>query len=283
MKNKGFKCAKVSVTCVSKISEIWYEGEKSCSSRNVNERGFAQVSDEQLEKMFLENYFKPQKHSDLTGQFTIIHEAVPCVECKIHPIAGIRFKCIICENFDLCEFCEDVTSHPHALLKLKTPIQCYTNYTKLVNVFNTAEHLPGLKDMVIKKQKDPAKKKFKLKVKSYKFKKGVTLVTGSSMDFAWEIVNKGSKSWPPGAKFVLKKGDFKAQEFEIGEEIIPGAAVLVKSCVTAPCEEKEFSGVWEIDIGGKRFGKITAGFKTIFNEIAKEMAVVGFEFKKISI
>lgn len=224
---------------------------------------------------------KPKKPAELDTNFTIIHENVNCSECKIQPITGIRFKCIQCENFELCEFCEEIVSHPHALLKLKTPIQCYTNYTKIVSVFNTAEHLPGLKDIIQKKVKEPAKKKFKLKVKQYKFKKQTTLLSGTTSEFAWDIVNKGTKAWPAGSKLVLKKGEFKCEEFVIQEEVLPGGLVVVKSNVTAPEEEKEYAGVWEIDANGKKFGKITAGFKAIFNEKLKEMASVGFGFTKV--
>ena len=223
----------------------------------------------------------PKKPLELDANFTIIHENIICSECKIQPITGIRFKCIQCDNFELCEFCEDIISHPHALLKLKTPIQRYTNYTKIVSVFNTAEHLPGLKDIIQKKAKEPAKKKFKLKVKQYKFKKQTTLFTGTCSEFAWDIVNKGTKAWPAGSKLVLKKGEFKSEEFVIQEEVLPGGLVVVKSNVTAPEEEKEYVGVWEIDANGKKFGKITAGFKAIFNEKLKEMASVGFGFTKV--
>ena len=76
-------------------------------------------------------------------------------------------------------------------------------------------------------------------------------------------MNKGAKSWPAGSKMVLKKGEFKCEEFVIHEEVLPGGLVVVKSSVTAPDEEKEYNGVWEINANGKKFGKITAGFRAI--------------------
>lgn len=53
----------------------------------------------------------------------IFHEGVICNACNF-PVVGIRFKCLICPNFDLCELCEAIVSHPidHPLLKARTPL-----------------------------------------------------------------------------------------------------------------------------------------------------------------
>ena len=36
---------------------------------------------------------------------------------------GIRYQCIICQNFNLCSGCEEGNEHEHALLKVKTANQ----------------------------------------------------------------------------------------------------------------------------------------------------------------
>lgn len=215
-------------------------------------------------------------------QFTNIHEKIICSECKIAPIAGIRFKCISCPNFDICEFCEDILDHPHPFLKLKSPIQCYQNYMKIISAFNKSSLLPGLRDIMIKKIKDPCKKKLKLKVKHYLFKKLACFNVGSNIQLAWDIVNKGTQAWPAGSKLVLKKGEFVCEDFAIAEQVEPGVNVVVKTCIKAPEEVKEFMGVWEIDTGLKKFGKISAQFKTVENERVKEMASSGYVFTKLS-
>jgi len=53
-----------------------------------------------------------------------IHTGVSCNECKVSPIEGVRYKCQVCEDFDLCEKCELKTSHPanHPLIKAKQPL-----------------------------------------------------------------------------------------------------------------------------------------------------------------
>lgn len=50
----------------------------------------------------------------------ICHTNIQCDGCNDYPIYGIRYKCVICDDFDLCEKCEKKTAHPkaHPLLKL---------------------------------------------------------------------------------------------------------------------------------------------------------------------
>ena len=49
-----------------------------------------------------------------------IWEGVTCDGCQDSPIAGLRFKCTVCDDFDLCEFCEMTLQHPHPCLKLSS-------------------------------------------------------------------------------------------------------------------------------------------------------------------
>jgi hypothetical protein len=50
-----------------------------------------------------------------------IHYGVTCDGCGVAPIKGVRFKCLVCPNYDLCGPCEGKNNHPssHTLLKLK--------------------------------------------------------------------------------------------------------------------------------------------------------------------
>ncbi|KAK6108723.1 Zinc finger ZZ type family protein [Brugia pahangi] len=50
-----------------------------------------------------------------------IHPFVTCNRCD-QPLYGIRYKCCICDDFDLCEECEKDGCHPdHALIRYATP------------------------------------------------------------------------------------------------------------------------------------------------------------------
>ena len=52
-----------------------------------------------------------------------VHNGVRCDGCNVYPIKGIRYKCIVCDNFDFCEKCEadKGMEHGHPLLKINDP------------------------------------------------------------------------------------------------------------------------------------------------------------------
>ena len=54
----------------------------------------------------------------------VVHSNVSCDGCQMFPLVGPRFKCTICEDFDLCESCEAEGNHPadHALIKFKQAV-----------------------------------------------------------------------------------------------------------------------------------------------------------------
>ena len=51
------------------------------------------------------------------------HVGVRCDVCATTPIRGIRYRCTVCADYDLCATCEEVTGaeHGHPLLKIRRP------------------------------------------------------------------------------------------------------------------------------------------------------------------
>ena len=51
-----------------------------------------------------------------------VHAGVYCINCKEN-IVGIRYKCYICKDYDLCEKCEDKfkEEHGHPMIKINSP------------------------------------------------------------------------------------------------------------------------------------------------------------------
>jgi hypothetical protein len=51
------------------------------------------------------------------------HANVECDACHQNPLLGTRFKCSLCDNYDLCSECEDKRVHPadHPLIKIPPP------------------------------------------------------------------------------------------------------------------------------------------------------------------
>jgi Zinc finger, ZZ type len=52
-------------------------------------------------------------------QCGVVHKDFKCNYCNANPIIGVRFECIAC-NYSICENCEQISLHPHELLKYKT-------------------------------------------------------------------------------------------------------------------------------------------------------------------
>lgn len=40
------------------------------------------------------------------------HQNIACDGCGRFPIKGTRFKCVSCEDYDLCECCKNQSIHP---------------------------------------------------------------------------------------------------------------------------------------------------------------------------
>ena len=57
-------------------------------------------------------------------------EEIICNECK-NKIIGIRYKCCFCNDYDLCEKCENICGpeHNHPLLKIRRPELCPTVFS----------------------------------------------------------------------------------------------------------------------------------------------------------
>ncbi len=51
------------------------------------------------------------------------HYGIMCNNCSVFPVIGCRYKCTICEDFNLCEECEKRMGaiHSHPLLKINSP------------------------------------------------------------------------------------------------------------------------------------------------------------------
>ena len=53
-----------------------------------------------------------------------IHFGIKCNNCEMENIKGIRYKCINCPDFDLCQKCENEIAHipSHIFIKIRRPI-----------------------------------------------------------------------------------------------------------------------------------------------------------------
>jgi len=50
------------------------------------------------------------------------HHGVTCDACEKHPIEGYRYKCVVCDDYDLCSSCEAAGRHPgHNMMRITNP------------------------------------------------------------------------------------------------------------------------------------------------------------------
>jgi RecJ-like exonuclease len=50
-----------------------------------------------------------------------VHHGYTCDGCQASPIVGIRYKCSVRPDYDLCENCEATMETPHPMIKIREP------------------------------------------------------------------------------------------------------------------------------------------------------------------
>ena len=67
------------------------------------------------------------------------HTGVSCDNCGKTDLCGIRYKCLFCKDFDLCEECESkpIPNHPvsHVFIKIKETSTFNTMISNVQNCF----------------------------------------------------------------------------------------------------------------------------------------------------
>merc|ERR1711963_1234696 len=63
-----------------------------------------------------------EQESEASGSSSAVHYGVTCDGCECKPIIGNRYKCVVCDDFDLCETCHAAGKHPgHYMMKITEP------------------------------------------------------------------------------------------------------------------------------------------------------------------
>jgi len=66
---------------------------------------------------------KSQEELNAAAAGIVIHKGVTCDICNAEPIIGVRYKCMTCLDFDMCEFCRRGNHPPdHPLITLQAPV-----------------------------------------------------------------------------------------------------------------------------------------------------------------
>ena len=102
------------------------EDECGKNIENIITSNIENIKEEIIQSILIENS-KIQQNSKMNKkgpQNNYIHENYFCNMCGASPIKGIRYHCLECNNFDLCEKCEAIINHEHPLYKIKKENVC---------------------------------------------------------------------------------------------------------------------------------------------------------------
>jgi len=199
----------------------------------------------------------------------VVHDRVICDGCKMNPIIGIRYKCGLCQDFDMCSTCESsanaVHDRTHPLVKIRVP--------RVYPVSDENVSQEAKKEEEVTRPNSPSKKcgnghhKNHRREKTGKsFAKFITdvsvpdrsyLIGGTETEKIWRLQNNGKYSWPAGFKVVVVSGDEKViQDKEITlPTIVGGEEFDVKIRIVVPKEAGRYVAYFRlINLEGEKFG-----------------------------
>ena len=105
-----------------------------------------------------------KKEDNIIPKCKIEHKGIKCKKCFQEPIIGYRYKCSVCNNYNLCEKCEEENSkteeHPHDFIKIRKEknnnieISEIMDNSKITQENNIKENKINIEDNIIENQKD---------------------------------------------------------------------------------------------------------------------------------
>jgi hypothetical protein len=185
----------------------------------------------------------------------IVHAGVVCDGCGKRGFSGIRFKCTVCPDFDLCEVCETKRIHDanHPMTRIVKPV----NYGRGCPYFrpNGCSSRPVKPPMWVGSNRD---NRFLAR-----FVEDVTVPDGTispaSLNFVkiWKIRNEGKVAWPEGTKLTFVGGDnLSPHESVVVPSVLPGQEVDIAVDMKSPANPGRYISYWRLcQSDGSRFGQ----------------------------
>jgi len=182
----------------------------------------SKIIQNEISKSFLEQSKRFDSIFSNMGKSIIIEENVKCTNCKNEILAGEAvFSCMICQNFKICENCEENINHEHALIKGRKSGEKFDYKMELI-------------DSTI------LKGKLKPNTKNY---------------IIWTIKNIGKKAWPKNIELIpINKIFFESKCGNIGE-IQAGEKCDILVEFISPKIAGNYMQEYQLSINGKNFGQ----------------------------
>jgi len=187
----------------------------------------------------------PPKVVQEEKQAAAVHVGVTCDGCSVSPIVGDRFKCIACNDYDLCSACELSNIHDvsHPLLKIKTPRTDERN----VSPFRGG-----------RRGGNKCRRSFAKFVEDLTIPDRSNCAPGEVKSKVWKLQNVGNMDWPAGYKAVCISGeepiDLKSREVVL-PPIPAGKEFEVKVQVNVPKTPGRYVSNFKlVNTDGEKFG-----------------------------
>ena len=139
------------------------------------------------------------------------HEGIKCNVCFKSPIVGYRYKCVSCNNYNLCEECEEANeksnAHPHFFIKMAKYIQNNNDNDNFIHEqFKNRKKNDDEDDNEFSIIKFGNKKDYSIEIIN-KDNLNPSIEEGKdNLNIKLIIKNNGAKQWPEnGAKLVFNE------------------------------------------------------------------------------
>ena len=191
---------------------------------------------------------------------SLIHHGIKCDLCQKFPIVGIRYKCLQCKSYNLCEDCEkkEGMNHGHLLLKLRDNRQ-----------INLIGNNNPKKDIKLKSQPN-LKPQSKCLNTTMRYK---TVNNNNFINIPVKLMNNGKANWPLPCFFTCDEyiSKVKGERIKLGKiKGLPGETVEfnLKLDLSSIKKTGDYSSVWSLrDENGTHFGQ---KFIFVINDTFKE-------------
>lgn len=135
----------------------------------------------------------------------IIHLGYTCDGCGMAPIKGIRYKCSVRPDYDLCAACEDKLDVPHPMIKIRAP-----------------QKQPVQVAVLEQKDKCEIPLHVALKSKCIKAPSYIKVAAGKMFSLTFSFDNIGIEPWATDVQFKLQSEDevrvLQYQKIEAGKD-----------------------------------------------------------------
>lgn len=139
-----------------------------------------------------------------------VHERITCDICHTSPIIGIRYKCTVCRDFDLCGKCETENKHPsnHILMKIRSPLTTRQSHALDAELASkngqiSINSCAPFVSCIGPKQHRP-KAEF---IHDVTLADGSRVIAGEQINKVFRVKNIGKEAWPAGTRLIFTGGD----------------------------------------------------------------------------